>query len=89
MILDRNKDILSIIKKELDYDLYEGVNAEYEIELGYELVYDLIYQQKMFCDILTFNTLVYHKTDKLTLFGKPLRINYNDPFVFKLWKNIV
>ncbi len=85
MILDKNKDILSIIKKELDYARYEDVNAEYVIELGYELLDEIIYQQEK----IHYDALVYHKISKSTLFGEALRINYNDPFVFKLWKNIV
>lgn len=85
MILNKNKDILSIIQRELNYAQNEDVNAEYEIELGSGLLYEIISQQeKMYYDVL-----VHHKTSKSTLFGEALRINYDDPFVFKLWKNIV
>lgn len=85
MILNKNKDILSIIQRELNYAQCEDVNAEYEIELGSGLLYEIISQQeKMYYDVL-----VHHKDSKSTLFGEALRINYDDPFVFKLWKNIV
>ncbi len=85
MILNKNKDILSIIQRTLDYAQYEDANVEYEIELGSGLLYEIISQQeKMYHDVL-----VHHKNGKSTLFDETLRINYDDPFVFKLWKNIV
>lgn len=85
MVLNKNKDILSIIQRELDYAQWEDASAEYEIELGSGLLYEIISQQEK----MHYDVLVHHRDSKSTLFGEALRINYDDPFVFKLWKNIV
>lgn len=84
MVIDANKDALYKIQNMLTYAQAEDPNTEYEIELGSGLLYEIISQQeKMYNDVL-----VHHKDSKSTLFGEVLRINYDDPFVFKLWKNI-
>lgn len=86
MVLDKNKDILSIIDRGLAYAYNDAPNAEYEIELGVELLGEIIIQQeKIFHKVLDLRS----KNEKSTLFGETLRINYNDPYVFKLWKNVM
>lgn len=86
MVLDKNKDILSIINRGLAYAQNDDPNAEYEIELGVELLSEIIIQQeKVFYRVLDLRS----KDEKSTLFDETLRINYNDPYVFKLWKSII
>lgn len=80
IIREENKrDISMIVQGELAFARSKEPDAEYIIELGTILVYELLVQQNIFW---------FHSDDELTtLFGKPVKINYQDPYVFKLWAN--
>lgn len=80
VIREENKhDIEMIVQGELAFARSKDPNAEYVIELGARLVDELIFQH----DILW-----SHSDDEITtLFGKPVKINYLEPYVFKLWAN--
>lgn len=86
MVLDKNKNILSIISNALNYAQAEDPYSDYEVELGFDLLCEIILQQD---EMYYSNVLIHSKDKKITLFDEVVRVNYDDSYVFKLWKCIV
>lgn len=86
MVIDTNKNVLSIIFNAINYAEAEDSYADYEIELGKEVWNQIIWE-----NTIAYSAILIHnnKDERATLYGKPVRINYEDPYIFKLWKRIV
>lgn len=61
-------------------DSSSGTKGTYEWELGVMIIHQ----------ITTFSGVItdYHSDEKIMLMGIPVRLNYEKPYLIKLWKEV-
>lgn len=85
MILNDSKRVIPVIKNALDYSREEDPYAEYEIEIGIDLFIDLQLEH----ELMYKSALVLSKDEQGRIFDIPFRVNYFNPKILKMWKNIM
>lgn len=90
MILDTNKNILDIIQREVDYARCVYPDDEIEIELGRSIMLEIIFQTYD-PNYMLHRPITVKNDDVYTyeLYGIPVHFNDTDPYVFKIWRNIL
>lgn len=85
MVIDINEKACQIILYTLQYTEAEDPYADYEIELGVGVWNQIICES----GAVYSNMIIHNKDEKTMLYGKTVRINYDDPYIFKLWKCVL
>ena len=76
-----SENILKYLEQSYVYDPHYDDTGKYKIQLGIALCHKLIAEDTM-------NYIANAKDEIPTIFGIPIEVDFNNPYEFKIWKDV-